>query len=173
MAALFYKRKYLIFEDIQYVDTIQKNDVTFLPGTPEEKENPYPKSLMNSIYDMLTLEEILKFNERGQIKVAPLAYMRDRTLNQRLHYPGRIPEHYHFPDQDVSHPDRLSFQGGGYRRYYQEGPSPSSGVGPENYPEHPEGNPGNRFRYFDKKDVLRHPIIIKIIEAFESYEEKK
>ncbi len=53
----------------------------FLPGKLEEKINPYLRPLYDALYDMLDFEEATSFTERGIIEVAPLAFMRGRTLN--------------------------------------------------------------------------------------------
>ena len=53
----------------------------FLPGKLEEKINPYLRPLYDALYDMLETEEAGTFLERGIIEVAPLAFMRGRTLN--------------------------------------------------------------------------------------------
>jgi phosphate starvation-inducible PhoH-like protein len=53
----------------------------FLPGTLEEKVNPYMRPLQDALHDMLEGEKILRLVERGVIEIAPLAYMRGRTLN--------------------------------------------------------------------------------------------
>jgi phosphate starvation-inducible PhoH-like protein len=53
----------------------------FLPGDLYEKITPYLRPLHDALHDMLPAEEILKHTERGTIEIAPLAYMRGRTLN--------------------------------------------------------------------------------------------
>ncbi|MDP3981922.1 MAG: PhoH family protein [Chlamydiota bacterium] len=53
----------------------------FLPGTLHEKINPYLRPLYDALYDMLEAEKIQRFLDRGLIEVAPLAFMRGRTLN--------------------------------------------------------------------------------------------
>ncbi|MBP7275683.1 MAG: PhoH family protein [Kiritimatiellae bacterium] len=53
----------------------------FLPGDMEEKVFPYLRPLRDALYDMMSPEEIERHTERGVIEVAPLAYMRGRTLN--------------------------------------------------------------------------------------------
>lgn len=53
----------------------------FLPGDLQEKILPYLRPLYDALYDMLELEEIQKFMDRGIIEIAPLAYMRGRTLS--------------------------------------------------------------------------------------------
>ena len=52
----------------------------FLPGDLQEKILPYLRPLYDALYDMLEVEEIQKFMDRGVIEIAPLAYMRGRTL---------------------------------------------------------------------------------------------
>src|SRR5205814_6346173 len=53
----------------------------FLPGDLYEKISPYLRPLHDALHDMLPAEEILKNSERGILEIAPLAYMRGRTLN--------------------------------------------------------------------------------------------
>ena len=53
----------------------------FLPGTLNEKIDPYLRPLYDALHDMLEPETIPKLMEAGTIEVAPLAYMRGRTLN--------------------------------------------------------------------------------------------
>jgi phosphate starvation-inducible PhoH-like protein len=53
----------------------------FLPGDLQEKVNPYLRPLYDALYDMLDIEKAEKYLERGAIEVAPLAFMRGRTLN--------------------------------------------------------------------------------------------
>jgi phosphate starvation-inducible PhoH-like protein len=53
----------------------------FLPGDLAEKVNPYLRPLYDALHDMLDFERVDQMRERGQIEVAPLAFMRGRTLN--------------------------------------------------------------------------------------------
>src|SRR4029450_3147096 len=53
----------------------------FLPGDLQEKVNPYLRPLYDALYDMLDVEKAEKYLEPGAIEVAPLAFMRGRTLN--------------------------------------------------------------------------------------------
>ena len=53
----------------------------FLPGTLQEKVDPYLRPLYDALYDMLDCEKVEKFLERNTIEVAPIAFMRGRTLN--------------------------------------------------------------------------------------------
>ena len=53
----------------------------FLPGDLQEKVNPYLRPLYDALYDMLDVERVARYIERGTIEVAPIAFMRGRTLN--------------------------------------------------------------------------------------------
>ena len=53
----------------------------FLPGDLQEKVNPYLRPLYDALYDMLDVERVERYIERGTIEIAPIAFMRGRTLN--------------------------------------------------------------------------------------------
>jgi phosphate starvation-inducible PhoH-like protein len=53
----------------------------FLPGDVQEKVNPYLRPLYDALYDMLDVERVARYIERGTIEIAPIAFMRGRTLN--------------------------------------------------------------------------------------------
>jgi phosphate starvation-inducible PhoH-like protein len=53
----------------------------FLPGDLQEKVNPYLRPLYDALYDMLDTERVARYIERGTIEIAPIAFMRGRTLN--------------------------------------------------------------------------------------------
>ena len=53
----------------------------FLPGDLQEKVNPYLRPLYDALYDMLDAERVERLLERGTIEIAPIAFMRGRTLN--------------------------------------------------------------------------------------------
>ena len=53
----------------------------FLPGDLQEKVNPYLRPLYDALYDMLDAERVARYIERGTIEIAPIAFMRGRTLN--------------------------------------------------------------------------------------------
>jgi phosphate starvation-inducible PhoH-like protein len=58
----------------------------FLPGDIAEKVNPYLRPLYDALYDMLDIERSQKLIERGLIEIAPIAFMRGRTLMMRLSF---------------------------------------------------------------------------------------
>ena len=79
----------------------------FLPGDLMAKVDPYLRPLYDALYDMVEPEGAQRLLERGTVEVAPLAFMRGRTLNAQLHHPRRGPEHHARADEDVPDPHRV------------------------------------------------------------------
>ena len=73
----------------------------FLPGSLQEKVDPYLRPLYDALYDLLDQSKVDKLLERNVIEVAPLAFMRGRTLFGRVHHHGRGAEHDKRADEDV------------------------------------------------------------------------
>ncbi len=88
----------------------------FLPGDLYEKITPYLRPLHDALQDMLPAEEIQKHTERNVIEIAPLAYMRGRTLEQRFHHSGRGAKLDDRADVHVFDPAGPKLQGGHHRR---------------------------------------------------------
>ena len=76
----------------------------FLPGDMQEKVDPYLRPLYDALQDLMPFEKIRRFLELGVIEIAPLAFMRGRTLTQRVRHPRRGAEHDRAPDEDVPDP---------------------------------------------------------------------
>ena len=72
----------------------------FLPGTLQEKIDPYIRPLFDALFDLTDMERANEYIERGTIEIAPLAYMRGRTLNDAFVYLTR-PKHHARADEDV------------------------------------------------------------------------
>ncbi len=89
----------------------------FLPGDLSQKVDPYLRPLYDALYDLLGFDKTAKMFERQMIEVAPLAYMRGRTLNPRVHHSRRGAEHDARADEDVPHTDRLRLEGRRHRRH--------------------------------------------------------
>ncbi len=145
----------------------------FLPGDLAEKVNPYLRPLYDSLYDLLGYDKVGAMLERGIIEVAPIAFMRGRTLNdsfvildeaqnttseQMKMFLTRIG----FNSQavvngDVTQVDLPGSQTSGLRQA-----------------EHIlRGVEGIRFVYFDKQDVVRHPLVQKIVAAYEAHDRRE
>ena len=95
----------------------------FLPGDLMAKVDPYLRPLFDALYDMLEPEQVNQHLERGVIEVAPLAFMRGRTLNDSLHHPRRGAEHEPGADEDVPHAARVQLEDGRDRRHHADRPA--------------------------------------------------
>ena len=143
----------------------------YLPGTLQEKVDPYLRPLYDALYDMLEGDKVEKFLERSVIEVAPLAFMRGRTLNDSFIIMDEAQNSTHeqmkmiltrqgFNSKmvvtgDVTQIDLPS----GKRSGLLEAVDVLRGV------------EGIRFIYFDDHDVVRHTLVQKIVKAYERYEE--
>jgi phosphate starvation-inducible PhoH-like protein len=140
----------------------------FLPGNLVEKVNPYLRPLYDALNDMMDLRRAEQMLDRGQIEVAPLAFMRGRTLNgsfvildeaqnatseQMLMFLTRLG----FDSKAVVTGDITQVDLPDGRR---------SGLSEAR--ELLEGIEGISFNYFTERDVVRHPLVQKIIKAYES-----
>ena len=79
----------------------------FLPGDLQQKVDPYLRPLYDALFDMLGAETYQKYVEKGNIEVAPLAYMRGRTLDDSFIILDEAPEHHPGADENVSDPFRV------------------------------------------------------------------
>jgi phosphate starvation-inducible PhoH-like protein len=143
----------------------------FLPGDLAEKVNPYLRPLYDALYDMLDFERAEQLRERGQVEVAPLAFMRGRTLNDafvildeaqnatseqmrmfltRFGYGSKV-----VVTGDITQTDLPS----GARSGLREARDLLQNVA------------GISFCSFTDQDVVRHPLVQKIIVAYEKRDE--
>jgi len=139
----------------------------FLPGDLAEKVNPYLRPLYDALHDMVDFDRARRMVERGTIEVAPLAFMRGRTLNDsfvildeaqnttgeqmkmfltRLGYGSKA-----VITGDVTQIDLPAGKPSGLK----EAQAILSGI------------PGIRFCYFTERDVVRHPLVQDIITAYD------
>jgi len=88
----------------------------FLPGSLQEKVDPYLRPLYDALYDLLDQEKVDKLLERNVIEVAPLAFMRGRTLSDAFHHHGRGAEHDQRADEMFVHAHGQRLEGGDHRR---------------------------------------------------------
>ncbi len=142
----------------------------FLPGDIAEKVNPYLRPLYDALFDMVDYEKASAFIERGTVEVAPLAFMRGRTLNDafvildeaqntteeqmkmfltRLGYGSKA-----VVTGDVTQVDLPSGRGSGLVEVQKI----------------LRGIEGVSFCYFSEVDVVRHPLVQEVVRAYEVYE---
>ncbi len=142
----------------------------FLPGDLAEKVNPYLRPLYDALYDLIGFERVGKLLERGTIEVAPIAFMRGRTLNdsfvildeaqnttteQMKMFLTRIG----FNSKavitgDITQVDLPSGKGSGLIEAQQVLKSIE----------------GIQFTFFDERDVVRHRLVQQIVRAYERFE---
>lgn len=141
----------------------------FLPGTLQQKVDPYLRPLYDALHDMLPAEEILRLMERGVIEVAPLAYMRGRTLNHAFVILDEAQNTT--PQQMLMLLTRLGYES----RVVITGDPTQVDL-----PDHKKsglreahtilgGLDGLAFVELDEGDVVRHPLVQKIIRAYHQH----
>lgn len=145
----------------------------FLPGDLQEKVDPYLRPLYDALFDILGAESYLKYKERGLIEVAPLAYMRGRTLESAFII---LDEAQNTTTEQMKM--FLTRLGNGSKAVVTGDITQidlplgkSSGL--KQAERILKDIKGISFSYFDKTDVVRHRLVQDIIEAYEAYDKKK
>lgn len=145
----------------------------FLPGDLAQKIDPYLRPLYDALNDMLGAEVVAKLQERNSIEIAPLAYMRGRTLNHSFVILDESQNTT--PEQMKMFLTRLGFGSKAIitgditqidlPRGIQSGLKQVLSI--------IDGVEGIGVTYFDSKDVVRHPLVQKIINAYEQHDKKQ
>jgi phosphate starvation-inducible protein PhoH and related proteins len=141
----------------------------FLPGDLQEKVNPYLRPLYDALYDMMDLEKAERFLERGTIEVAPIAFMRGRTLNDAFVILDEAQNTT--TEQMKMFLTRLGFGSkavvtGDITQIDLPVGRTSGLVEAMHVVGHIEGI---EFVYFDERDVVRHKLVQSIVKAYEAY----
>ena len=145
----------------------------FLPGDLYEKVNPYLRPLYDALHDMMPFENASELLDQGVIEVAPLAFMRGRTLNDSFVILDEAQNST--PEQMKMFLTRLGFR------------SKAVITGDITQTDLPRGQvsglleakriltgiEGIHFVAFSREDVIRHPLVQEIIDAYENVEKKK
>jgi phosphate starvation-inducible PhoH-like protein len=141
----------------------------FLPGDLQEKVNPYLRPLYDALYDMLDTERVARYIERGTIEIAPIAFMRGRTLNDSFVI---LDEAQNTTSEQMKmFLTRLGFG------------SKAVITGDVTQIDLPTGRmsglveamkvvsaiDGIAFTYFDERDVVRHKLVQQIVKAYEAF----
>jgi phosphate starvation-inducible protein PhoH and related proteins len=141
----------------------------FLPGDLQEKVNPYLRPLYDALYDMLDAERVARYIERGTIEIAPIAFMRGRTLNDSFVI---LDEAQNTTSEQMKmFLTRLGF---GAKAVI---------TGDITQIDLPIGRTsglveamkvvsaieGIEFVYFDDRDVVRHKLVQQIVKAYEAF----
>jgi phosphate starvation-inducible PhoH-like protein len=141
----------------------------YLPGTYEEKVSPYLRPLYDALYDMMPVDEIQQHMERGVIEIAPLAFMRGRTLNNSFVILDEAQNAT--AEQMLMFLTRLGFDSQcvitGDVTQVDLPSSKRSGL--IEVQDVLRDVPGIAFCYFSEKDVVRHELVQQIIKRYEEY----
>lgn len=142
----------------------------FLPGDIRAKVDPYLRPVYDALYDMLQPDKIRNLLEMGIIEIAPLAFMRGRTLNEAFVVLDEA--------QNTTNPQMKMF----LTRIGEKSKAVITGdITQIDLPENRnsglitvqkilKNTPGIKFVYLSEKDVIRHQLVQKIIKAYERYE---
>jgi phosphate starvation-inducible PhoH-like protein len=145
----------------------------FLPGDLYEKVHPYLRPLYDALYDMLEAEKVASLMEKGAIEVAPLAYMRGRTLNDAFIILDEAQNST--TEQMKMFLTRLGFNSKmvitGDITQVDLPASRHSGL--IEIQSILKGVPGITFVYFDDHDVVRHRLVSAIIRAYGAHEARR
>ena len=141
----------------------------FLPGDLREKILPYLRPLYDALQDILDAEDVSRLTEKGVIEIAPLAYMRGRTLSNAFivldEAQNTTPEQMMMFLTRLGEDSRMVVTGDVTQidlpRAKQSGLLEVNRI--------LNGIPGIEFHHFSGSDVVRHPLVLKIIEAYERY----
>ena len=145
----------------------------FLPGDLQEKIFPYLRPLYDALYDMISAEEIQKFMDRGVIEIAPLAYMRGRTLNDAFVILDEA--------QNTTREQMFMFltRLGADSKCVVTGDQTQIDL-PQNKTsgliealQALRGVTGIEFIEFSERDVVRHSLVKSIINAYKTFREKQ
>jgi phosphate starvation-inducible PhoH-like protein len=145
----------------------------FLPGDLSQKIDPYLRPLYDALYEMLGFERVAKLIERNVIEVAPLAYMRGRTLNESFIILDEAQNTT--PEQMKMFLTRIGFG------------STAVITGDVTQVDLPRGQTsglrqasevlakvdGISFTFFNARDVVRHPLVLRIVNAYDDYDRGK
>jgi phosphate starvation-inducible PhoH-like protein len=141
----------------------------FLPGTIQEKVDPYLRPLYDALYDMLESERVEKLLERNVIEVAPIAFMRGRTLNDSFiildEAQNSTPEQMKMVLTRQGFNSKMVVNGDVTQIDLPNGRR----SGMIDAMEVLKGVEGISFVQFDDKDVVRHPLVQRIVKAYERY----
>jgi phosphate starvation-inducible protein PhoH and related proteins len=141
----------------------------FLPGDLAEKVNPYLRPLHDALYDILGFEKVSRMMERGMIEVAPLAFMRGRTLNDSFvildEAQNTTPEQMKMFLTRIGYHSKAVVTGDITQIDLPK--NVTSGL--KEALEVLHGVEGIGFVFFDERDVVRHPLVQKIVGAYDRH----
>ena len=144
----------------------------FLPGTVSEKVDPYFRPLFDALYDMMSGDKLAALVEKGEIEIAPLAYMRGRTLNDSFiildEAQNTTPEQIKMFLTSLGFGSLMVVTGDVTQIDLPRGRQSGLALVPEVLGEIPDIS----FVTFDQRDVVRHKLVQRIVAAYKEYGER-
>ncbi|MBP5282261.1 MAG: PhoH family protein [Lachnospiraceae bacterium] len=145
----------------------------FLPGDLQSKVDPYLRPLYDALYQIMGAENFAKNMEKGLIEVAPLAYMRGRTLDNAYiildEAQNTTPAQMKMFLTRIGFGSKVVITGDGSQKDLAQGTKSGLEVAEKVLSKIDD----IAFCKLTSKDVVRHPLVQKIVKAYESYEEKE
>jgi phosphate starvation-inducible PhoH-like protein len=145
----------------------------FLPGDLTQKVDPYLRPMYDALYEMMGFDRVARFIERNVIEVAPLAFMRGRSLNDSFiildEAQNTTPEQMKMFLTRIGFGSRAVVTGDVTQTDLPVGKQ--SGL--SNVINILRGVDGVSFTFFDSTDVVRHPLVQRIVKAYEARSESK
>jgi phosphate starvation-inducible PhoH-like protein len=142
----------------------------FLPGDLNEKVNPYLRPLYDALHDMLNPHQVARFSERGVIEIAPLAFMRGRTLNSAFvildEAQNTTPKQMKMFLTRLGRDARAVITGDVTQVDLPDGDV--SGLAHACEVLHAVD--GVAFIHLEKRDIVRHPLVQRIVDAYDESE---
>jgi phosphate starvation-inducible PhoH-like protein len=141
----------------------------FLPGDLQEKVDPYLRPLYDALYDLLDYEKVARLLERNAIEVAPIAFMRGRTLNDAFviidEAQNTTTEQMKMVLTRIGFGSKVVITGDITQIDLPQGRTSGlvEAIGVLS------GTKGISFVYFDEKDVVRHKLVQAVIKAYEAH----
>jgi phosphate starvation-inducible PhoH-like protein len=145
----------------------------FLPGDMAQKVDPYLRPMYDALYEMMGFQRVARFIERNAIEVAPLAFMRGRSLNESFIILDEA------QNTTIEQMKMFLTRIGFGARAVVTGDLTQTDLpsGRMSGLQHAQlilrGVPGVAFTLFDAGDVVRHPLVQRIVQAYESHESKE
>ena len=141
----------------------------FLPGDLQQKVDPYLRPLYDALHEVIEADKIPQMIERGLIEIAPLAYMRGRTLNNAFiivdEAQNTTPVQMKMILTRLGTNSRMVITGD----VSQIDLPPSQKSGLVVAVEVLQNIEGIAFHFFDQSDIVRHPLVQKVIDAYDRY----
>ncbi len=145
----------------------------FLPGDLQSKVDPYLRPLYDALYQIMGADSFLKNMEKGLIEVAPLAYMRGRTLDNAYiildEAQNTTPAQMKMFLTRIGFGSKVVITGDRTQKDLPSGTTSGLDVALRVL----KGIEGIGFIELDSRDVVRHPLVQRIVQAYDKYENKK